>query len=256
MDKINSSSSDDDITDTDTKPIKKIVKKIKRKKKPTILGSIIGEKNKALIDELTREKAKEPEVKATHNDAYGYPGKRGQMDVLYLPNDNGFKYLLVAVDNYTKKTDAIPLRFRTAEAVRKAIDKIYYENKVLKPPKILQVDAGSEFKKGLDEYLKPKGIHLRRAGVARHSQQANVEARNKAIGSLIMKSQLVKELETDKVSKQWLKLLPDILKKLNENAKPKKMKQTGEVPCKVDGDCDLYEVNDMVRYKLDYPVNY
>ena len=252
------SSSDDDDTDTETEmPKKKIVKKIvKRKKKPTILGSLIGKKSKDLVDELTREKKQDPEVKATHNDAYGYPGKRGQMDLLYLPNDSGFRYLLVAVDNHTKQTDAIPLRKRTAEAVRKAIDKIYYENKVLKPPKILQVDAGSEFKKGLDGYLKEKGIYLRRAGIARHSQQANVEARNKSIGSIIIKTQLVKELENDKVSKQWLKLLPDILKKLNENAKVKKLKQTGEVPCKEGGDCDLYEVGRKVRYKLDYPVNF
>eukprot|EP00466_Bigelowiella_natans_P020358 jgi/Bigna1/144258/aug1.85_g18966 len=211
------SSSDDDDTDTETEmPKKKIVKKIvKRKKKPTILGSLIGKKSKDLVDELTREKKQDPEVKATHNDAYG-----------------------------------------TAEAVRKAIDKIYYENKVLKPPKILQVDAGSEFKKGLDGYLKEKGIYLRRAGIARHSQQANVEARNKSIGSIIIKTQLVKELENDKVSKQWLKLLPDILKKLNENAKVKKLKQTGKVPCKEGGDCDLYEVGRKVRYKLDYPVNF
>ena len=78
------SSSDDDDTDTETEmPKKKIVKKIvKRKKKPTILGSLIGKKSKDLVDELTREKKQDPEVKATHNDAYGYPGKRGQMDLL------------------------------------------------------------------------------------------------------------------------------------------------------------------------------
>ena len=156
----------------------------------------------------------------------------------------------MAVDEHTKKTDAVHLKCRTAEAARKATNEMCFERKVLEPPKMLQVDAGSEFKKGLDEHLKKKGIFLRRAGIARHSQQANVEARNKSISSLIMKSQLVKELENDRINKQWLKLLPDILKKLNENAKTKKMKKTGEVPCKINGDCNLYEIELIICFSF------
>ena len=258
------SSSDDETSDDEynKQKQKQKQKKIKKKpiKKPSLLSEFIGDKEN-LIKELTTEKRKEPEVKASHNDVHGYKGKRMQADLLYLPNDKNFKYLLVAVDNFTKEVDAIPLRYRTAEAIRKGLDKIFFENKILLPPKILQVDAGSEFKKGLDEYLKSKGITLRRAGIARHSQQANVEAQNRKIGSIIMKTQLVKELESDKVSKEWLHLLPEIIKKSNERARAnlkakKKPKVTDEVLCRIDGDCDLYEIGKHVRYKLDYPVNF
>eukprot|EP00975_Prorocentrum_lima_P045497 9525462-Prorocentrum_lima.AAC.1 len=60
------------------------------------------------------------------------------------------------------------------------MNKVCHENKVLKPPKILQAGpevlacGGSEFKKGLDGHLKQKkGTHSRTAGIARHGQQAN-----------------------------------------------------------------------------------
>ena len=40
-----------------------------------------------------------------------------QADILYLPNDNGYKYCLVVVDIGSRLTDAVPLKNKSAEDV-------------------------------------------------------------------------------------------------------------------------------------------
>ena len=72
------------------------------------------------------------------------PDAYNQIDLLYLPNDKGFKYLVVAVDVATRKTDFEPLKKRDGETVYKAIEKIY-KRTILKYPVVLQIVAGSEF---------------------------------------------------------------------------------------------------------------
>ena len=222
----------------------------------SIVEKIIGEKKQNLINELVDSKKTTKEAKTSHKlDAFGYKFKRVQADILYLPSDNGFRYLLVAVDNFSGLTDAIPLRNRTAFAVRKALDKIF-SNGILEKPKVLQVDDGSEFKEGLDEYLKKQGISLRRAGTNRHRQMAVVEARNKTFSSIILKVQLSKELESGKVNKKWVHLLPLIIKEINSNLKkPKPIKPTYKYKCLGD-ECNILDVNSLVRYKMDYPTDY
>ena len=221
-----------------------------------IVNKIIGIKKQDLIRELTENKKMEPEVKTSHKlDINGYKFKRIQMDLLYLPSDNGYKYLLVAVDNFSGLTDAIPLKYRNSLSVRKGIEKIF-KNGILEKPKILQVDSGSEFKGDIEKYMKENNIILRRAGVNRHKQQSVVEARNKTFGSVIMRVQLARELESGKVNKKWVKILPHIIKEINNNLKkPKKIKPTYKFKC-IGSECDLLNVGDMVRYKMDYPTDF
>lgn len=42
-----------------------------------------------------------------------------QADVLFLPNDDGYKYLLVVVDVATRLTDAYPMKFKNQQSVIK-----------------------------------------------------------------------------------------------------------------------------------------
>ena len=67
-----------------------------------------------------------------------------QADLLYLPDDNGFKYLLVVVDLGSRLMDAEALKNRDALTVRNAMIKLY-KRKILQEPVVLQVDGGSEF---------------------------------------------------------------------------------------------------------------
>ena len=68
-----------------------------------------------------------------------------QADLLYLPDDNGFKYLLAVVDLGSRLMDAEALKNRDATTVRNAMIKLY-KRKILQEPLVSQVDGGSEFK--------------------------------------------------------------------------------------------------------------
>ena len=55
------------------------------------------------------------------------PHTTHQADVLYLPDDKGFKYALVVVDVNTRKADAEPMKKHSADEVVKAIQKFINE---------------------------------------------------------------------------------------------------------------------------------
>jgi hypothetical protein len=56
-----------------------------------------------------------------------------QADILYLPDDNGYKFCLVVVDVADHRIDAQQLKTLTAESVRNAF-KIIYKREILKMP--------------------------------------------------------------------------------------------------------------------------
>ena len=57
-----------------------------------------------------------------------------QADILFLPNDNGYKYLLVVVDIGSRLTDVEPLKEKSASEVKKAFEKIYERDKLFFRP--------------------------------------------------------------------------------------------------------------------------
>jgi hypothetical protein len=69
-----------------------------------------------------------------------------QLDLLFLPDDNGYKYLLVIVDVATSTIDCRPLKNKNSENVLKNTLDIYNSGVYLKQPKIIHVDDGTEFK--------------------------------------------------------------------------------------------------------------
>ena len=64
---------------------------------------------------------------------------------MYLPDDNGFKYLLVAVDLGSRFMDAEALKNGDATTVRNAMIELY-KRKILQKLLLLQVDNGSKFR--------------------------------------------------------------------------------------------------------------
>ncbi|EGG23142.1 hypothetical protein DFA_05272 [Cavenderia fasciculata] len=73
-----------------------------------------------------------------------------QADLLFLPDDNGFKYALVVVDLASRLTE--PFQNKTAKEVRDEFIKIYKRG-VLKQPNIIQMDPGTEFKGATKQYF-------------------------------------------------------------------------------------------------------
>ena len=65
--------------------------------------------NNNLLSNLTKVPRKEPKSMMAHTTA-SQPFTTEKADLLFLPNDNGYKYLLVVVDIATRKTDAEPIK--------------------------------------------------------------------------------------------------------------------------------------------------
>ena len=74
------------------------------------------------------------------------PNQIQQADLLYMPDDNGFKYGLTVVDTGSRKTDCEPMSDRTAKDALTAIKAIYKRGILKMPETSIQVDDGSEFK--------------------------------------------------------------------------------------------------------------
>lgn len=173
-----------------------------------------------------------------------------QLDLLFLPNDKGFKYLLVCVDVYSRKVDCQPLRTKSSAAVLSAIQKIYSRN-ILDYPIRLEVDSGSEFRYPFSTFIKDKHIMLRVAKEGRHRQQAIVERYNEIIGRALFTEMNVKELETGKISKEWLKYYKDVIKEINSKNNITKIRL--DPPQATGKSKELLNIGDKVLVQLDNP---
>ena len=175
-----------------------------------------------------------------------------QTDLLYLPDDNGFKYLLVVVDVGSRLTDAEPMKNRQAKDVVNAIKKIY-KRKILNIPVKIRCDLGSEFKGDFDVYCKENDIYISRAVAGRHRQVGLVESRNKSIGTYLMKRMVAEELTTGERVVDYLK--PYITKLNDRFEDTTEYKETEFTPSCTGSNCKLLDVGDKVRYKLDRPLD-
>jgi len=145
------------------------------------------------------------------------PNMTHQVDILYLPNDKGYKYALVVVDVNTKMADAEPLKTHSSEEVVKAIDKIYNRKILKKPSMFINVDNGSEFKGSFTKWAKKNKIAIRTGMTNRHRQQALVEYINLVIGRAIFIRMNAEELQNKKETVGWTKYLSNIINIYNQH---------------------------------------
>ena len=175
-----------------------------------------------------------------------------QADILFLPDDNGYKYALVVVDDHTRACDAAPLRSKDADSVLKAIIKIYNRG-ILHIPRVLEIDSGSEFKSSFKMHFVDKGVKLHVGLPNRHRSQALVERKNQYIGTIIHQVQTQTELETGKINRKWVAILPEIIKELNQNLPKPKTTQSSDYPIISKSNKDLLAIGQKIRVILDYP---
>jgi hypothetical protein len=207
--------------------------------------------NTKLLDNLYKKPIKDKGVNMPHFQTYD-KDVINQADILFLPNDKGYKYALVVVDLYDRRTDAEPLKSKSAEATLEGFKKIY-SRKILNLPKLLEVDPGTEFQGVVKNYFNSKGIRLKVGLPDRHRQQAIVEQKNLVIGRVIHKRQAAQELITGVPSTEWITDLPKIIAAINRRAKPAKdINKTDEPVCKGKS-CYLFYIGDKVRVALDAP---
>lgn len=65
---------------------------------------------------------------------FQYPdaGQIVQADILYMPNDQGYKYMLVVVDNGSRLIDAEPMKTHNSKATVEAFTAIFKRKLVVK----------------------------------------------------------------------------------------------------------------------------
>jgi len=172
-----------------------------------------------------------------------------QADILFLPDDDGYKYALVVVDCATGKTDAEPLKEKSVGATLNAFKKIYKRG-IIKMPRRLEVDPGAEFKGEVKKYFEDNNCYVRYGKVGRHRMQALAEARNKTIGTVVHKRQTGQELLTGEPSREWVDDLPDIIKAIDSDLPIPARKSRPEY---LTGDRDLLSTGTKVRVILEEP---
>jgi hypothetical protein len=218
--------------------------KKKSKSKPTKLSQLYKKPDREIGDNMPHFQ-------------YESPNYEQQADLLYLPNDGGYLYCLVVIDQGSRLIDCEPLKQRDSNTVLKALYKIW-NRKIIKKCHVIRCDGGSEFNKDFQRGLYKDGIQVISSEPGRHRSQALVESRNKTIGTIIHKM-LVQNKIAGFDSSKWKKYLPDLVDAINKKTKTVqnqlKTKPKSDVPvaCEKGTKINLLNVGDHVRIALDNP---
>ena len=210
--------------------------------------------NPQLLNELYKVPRRDKGDNAPHFNV-PEPGVVQQADLLFLPEDKGFKYALVVVDANNGITDAEPIKGKTASEVKAGFVKIY-ARAILSLPKFIQVDPGSEFKGDVSKYFNDNKVNIRAGKTGRHRQQAMVERRNQIIGKVLFKRMYAQEILTNEPSKEWVDYLPNLIKHMNKKTEVTKRKPLSDDPVCTGDACDLIPKGTKVRAQLEQPYDF
>ena len=215
----------------------------------------MGSSNRDLVKKLMTPPRPEKGIEMPHFRRDYPPGVLAQTDLLFLPTDRGYRYLLLIFDAGSRKTDGEPLKTKDSKAVIEGFDKIFKRG-IVGVPNVLGVDDGSEFKGRVAKYLEDKGIRVKVALPQRHRQQALIEKRNAIVGKKIFEMILEKELDTGIPNAEWVTSLPSILKEVNEEdtIKGKPLKESTEYKF-TKYNSEILLPGTLVRVALDGPID-
>ncbi len=84
------------------------------------------------------------------------PNERAQIDVTYMPNHDGFLYIVVLVDCFSKFMWAKATRHRDAPTIKAFLQSVFQTGQKWE---ILQSDNGGEFvNRILEDFLQEEGV--------------------------------------------------------------------------------------------------
>ena len=168
------------------------------------------------------------------------PNEVHQADLLFLPHDRlprgrkTYKYALTVVDVASRYKEAEPLTTKESAEVATAFSTIY--KRVLRWPKLLQVDPGREFMGEVNKLMKSKNVQIRRGEKALHRSQAIVERFNRTLAEKLFGHQYAQEYlaasskssnaRSSSRSREWVARLPQVINSLNKE--PTRL--TGKAP--------------------------
>lgn len=237
---------------------KELYKKAKEKDSTITLSEVKDWLDKQQIHQLTKQTIKSNKPKYGHFNVT-QPNYLHQMDILYLPKDKkGYNYALTLIDTATRYKAAQPLKKKTALLTAQAIEKIY-DTTPLKFPKQLNIDKGSEFKREVLELYTKHNTKINTSETGFHKATAMVERFNRTLAERLFKQIHHKEIETNKVVKDWVDILQPTVDQLNDevsryiNMSPNEAIKLESVPQKKHDDKhekNIFKIGDTVRYKL------
>lgn len=196
-------------------------------------GFFIGKSAPKKLAEITKQPIREAEkwlskqaifqvyyttVRGIHrpNFTIFQPNSAHQADLLFLPNDNGFKYALTVIDIASRYKEARPLKSKLSEHVAAAFSDIYNHGP-LKFPQTLMTDPGKEFYGAVKTLMEKNGTKMRYGRVNIHRDQALVERFNRTLAERLFTYQTAQELklESGKFNKEWAKRLQPVVQTIN-----------------------------------------
>jgi len=224
---------------------------------------------KNIVNKLIKKKNPEADTKEL-NELYTIPKKETkkempsfqtfkegifcQADLLFLPSNYGYKYCLGIVDNHTRRCDYEALKSKDTVAVVKAFKKIFKRG-IVKVPKSITFDDGSEFKSTCKEYFESLNVKVKIAPVGRHRMMGLIERKNQIVGTILHQIMAHEELTSNKINRHWVKILPQVIEEINK-ALPKPLTEAKSLePILTDANRDLLVVGTRVRIKLDNPID-
>ena len=182
------------------------------------------------------------------------------IDLLYLPNDQGYLYALVIVDQGSRYVGAIELIDRKVSDIVKGIKLIYKQSKHLKAPTVIISDAGKEFLGNFDQEIQKLGIDYHKVVKAGRHRSILAERKNQTIGKIISKILTQVQIASGKPSSKWVEFLPRIVDIINDkieeqNLKPPPIETIPPVTFNPKTPTNLLMVGDKVRVALDNPID-
>lgn len=174
------------------------------------------DKNKSFVMELMSKPPKEkPEERPKFKNSV--PFNSVMADLLFLPNDKGYKYLLTTVDLATRTTDAEPLKSKTAKDIIEGFKKIF-KRKYMKIPNKLLCDDGTEFNnKAVIKFFNGMNCLVRVAAPGRSRSQSLIETYNNFYGTIYYMKMNNEEINTGEESNEWVYLTKDIVEAFNKH---------------------------------------
>ena len=146
------------------------------------------------------------------------PNEVHQADILYLPHDTvggrTYKYALTIVDVASRYKEAQALTDKTSTQTAKAMEFIY-KRSPLNWPKLLQADAGSEFRGAVEKLCQKNGTEIRRGIAGVHRNQGIVERMNRTLAERLFTYQYDLEMKSKTRNTEWVLRLPEVIKALN-----------------------------------------
>jgi len=218
-----------------------------------LFNELRDNKTNSLVKSLYQLPKKEKGIEMPKTQVF-QPNTFHEADLLFMPEDNGYKYILMVADAHNKKIDAEPIHNKETKTVKAAFKKIY-AREPLDLPHIIQMDSGHEFKGDVKEYFKDNKVDVKYTKVGRHRQMAIVERANQKVGTLLFKRMTAQELQTHEPSREWVDDLPEAVEVLNENLPVPKTEPEFDSPLSNRYNRELIPIGTKVRVMLDNPVD-